>query len=78
MICTLAEGDAMKKIEEAAKERAGDGLTGLAWTNGFRGGARYVLDAMTSEEAVKLARFVHMLRGTPEDQLAAVRKEIEG
>jgi len=41
-------------------------------------GARYVLDAMTSDAAARALDRVRVLRTSTLEQLAAVRKEIEG
>jgi hypothetical protein len=69
----------MKKIEEAARKlfplRTDESVNNR---NGFVLGARYALDAMTSEDAVRAIDRVRILRTSTLEQLAAVRKEIEG
>ena len=72
----------MNKIEDEATDRYGTGHVGLAGKNGFIEGALYVLDAMTSPDAVRalIAAQQNAVAGIvdAEDALAAVRKEIEG
>lgn len=67
----------MKKIEEAASRRY-DSFPWDSQRRSFIAGARHVLDAMTSEAAAKAVDRVRILRTSTLEQLAALRKEIEG
>lgn len=76
----LSGGDAMRKIEVVAADyvRSPDLDPFHSYADIFLAGVRYVLDAMTSDAAVKAVDRVRILRTSTLEQLVAVRKEIEG